>query len=203
MDIQDWDKRYRDRERPAEDLQAAPTPLLIEAVERLTRDSAALHVAGGTDRPRRALDLACGTGRNALWLAEQGWSVTAVDGSAAAIAMLRERAAARALNVDARVANLEKGEFAIERAAWDVVAILYYLQRDLFEPAKRGVAQGGLFIGIVHLGEAGEESAPHRLPPGELARYFAGWELIHYYEGASRDASHQRPVAEIIARNSS
>lgn len=200
MEIQDWDKRYRSRERATEDMQAAPTPLLIETVERLTRDS---HLAASANRPRRALDLACGAGRNALWLAEQGWSVTAVDGSAAAIAILRERAAARGLNVDARVADLAGDEFPMEPAAWDLVAILYYLQRNLFEAAKRGVAPGGLLIAIVHITEPGEEPTPHRLRPGELAKYFAGWEIVHYYEGASRDAAHQRPVAEIVARSCS
>jgi tellurite methyltransferase len=198
MEIQDWEKRYRSRERATEDLQAAPTPLLIETVERLARDS---RLAASADRPRHALDLACGAGRNALWLAKQGWRVTAVDGSAAAIAILRERAAARGLNVDARVADLAGDEFPIARAAWDLVAILYYLQRNLFEAAKRGVAPGGLLISIVHIAEPGEEPTPHRLRSGELETYFAGWEIVHYYEGGSRDAAHQRPVAEIVARN--
>jgi tellurite methyltransferase len=198
MEIQYWEKRYRSRERATEDLQAAPSPLLMETIERLTRDS---RLAASANRPRGALDLACGAGRNALYLAEQGWSVTAVDGSAAAIAILRERAAARGLNVDARVADLEREEFPIEPAAWDLVAILYYLQRNLFEDAKRGVAPGGLLIAIVHITEPGEEPTPHRLRPGELETYFAGWEIVHYYEGASRDVAHQRPVAEIVARN--
>ena len=196
MEIQDWDKRYRSRERATEDMQAAPTPLLIETVERLTRDS---RPAASANRPRHALDLACGAGRNALWLAEQGWNVTAVDGSAAAIAILRERAAARGLNVDARVADLERDEFPIARAAWDLVAILYYLQRNLFEAAKRGVAPGGLLIAIVHITESGEEPTPHRLRRGELETYFAGWEIVHYYEGRPRDAAHHRAVAEIVA----
>jgi tellurite methyltransferase len=198
MEIEDWDKRYGSGERATEDLQAAPAPLLIETVERLTRD---VPLAASPQAARRALDLACGAGRNALWLAEQGWRVTAVDGSAAALAILRERAAERGLDVDVRVADLKRGEFPIERAAWDLVAILYYLQPNLFEAAKRGVAPGGSLVAIVHITEPGEEPTPHRLRPGELERYFAGWEIVHYYEGASRDMAHQRPVAEIVARN--
>jgi tellurite methyltransferase len=200
MEIRDWDKRYRSRERATEDLQEAPTPLLVETVECLTRDS---NLRASAKKPRRALDLACGAGRNALWLAEQGWSVTAVDGSAAAIAILRERAAERGLNVEARVADLERDEFPIERGAWELVAIFYYLQTNLFEAAKRGVAPGGVLIAIVHITEPGEEPTPHRLRPSELKRYFVGWEIVHYYEGGPRDAAHQRPVAEIIARRGS
>lgn len=70
MEIRAWEKRYRSKERPAEHFEAAPAPLLIETAEKL--------------RPGRALDLACGTGRNALWLAELGWRVTAVDGASSA-----------------------------------------------------------------------------------------------------------------------
>src|SRR5258708_7745298 len=67
MEIHEWDKRYRLREHAASDLESPPTPLLIETAKILA--------------PGRALDLACGAGRNALWLAEHGWDVIAVDGS--------------------------------------------------------------------------------------------------------------------------
>src|SRR6266850_6468370 len=99
MEIRSWDERYSSGERAAEDIDAAPTPLLVEAAKRLT--------------PGKALDLACGAGRNALWLAEQGWSVTAVDGAPAAIEIVRKKASERGLTVDARVADLEKREYRI------------------------------------------------------------------------------------------
>ena len=186
MDIRDWDERYRLGMRPAEDLEAAPTPLLIETANRL--------------RPGRALDLACGTGRNALWLAEHGWSVTAVDGSPAAIEILRHRASACAVNMDARIANLEKGEYQIEPSTWDLIVICYYLQRDLFEPAKQGLAAGGLLLAIAHVAEPGEEPTYKRLRPGELESYFQGWDILRRYEGKPNDSAHGRPVAEIVAR---
>jgi hypothetical protein len=50
MEIRGWDKRYRSGERAAEDLEAAPTPLLVETAKQLA--------------PGKALDLACGAGRN-------------------------------------------------------------------------------------------------------------------------------------------
>src|SRR5215467_13383885 len=136
MEVRDWDKRYRLREHAASDLEAAPTPLLVETASAL--------------KPGKALDLASGAGRNALWLAEHGWNVTAVDGAQTAIEILRSRAQERGLKVNAVIADLEKGEFEIEPARWDLVALCYYLQRNLFEPAKRGVAPGGILISIVH-----------------------------------------------------
>jgi tellurite methyltransferase len=186
MEIRAWDQRYHSRERPAEDLDAPPTPLLIETAEKLD--------------PGKALDLACGAGRNALWLAEHGWSVTAVDGAASAICILRGRASERHLKIDAHVADLEKGQYKIAPAAWDLVVICYYLQRDLFAPAKRAVLPGGILIAIVHLTEPGEKPTAHRLRPGELKKYFRGWKILHHYEGRPGDATHKRPVAEIAAR---
>jgi len=186
MEINKWNKRYQSRERPAEDSDAAPTPLLVSTTSNLT--------------PGKALDLACGTGRNAIWLAEHGWDVTAVDGAAAANDLLQTRAAAKGLKIDTVIADLEKGEFTIEPSRWNLIAICYYLQRNLFEPAKRGVAPGGLLISIVHITEAGEEETAHRLYPGQLEKYFAGWEILHQYEGKANDAAHRRAVAEIVAR---
>ena len=186
MEIRSWDERYRSGERAAEDIEAAPTPLLVEMAKRLT--------------PGRALDLACGSGRNALWLAEQGWSVTAVDGSPAAIEILRSRASSRGVTVSRKVADLEKFEYQIEPASWNLIAICYYLQRDLFAPAKQGVVPGGILISIVHIMEPEEEPTAHRLRPGELERYFQGWEILHRREGRPNDTAHQRSVAEIVAR---
>jgi tellurite methyltransferase len=186
MEIRDWNERYRLRERPAEDLDAAPTPLLVETAAALA--------------PGKALDLACGAGRNALWLAEHGWEVTAVDGADAAIEILRTRASERGLRINAVVADLEKGEFEIVPSRWDLVAMCYYLQRNLFEPAKRGVAPGGILISIVHVNEPGEGDGPYRLRPGQLEQYFTGLEILHRYEGKANDSAHRRAVAEIVAR---
>jgi tellurite methyltransferase len=186
MELHHWNERYRLRDHPAEDLDAAPTPLLVESAAGLT--------------PGKALDLACGAGRNALLLAEHGWEVTAVDGTPAAIEILRTRATERALEINAIVADLEKGEFQIEPSRWDLIAMCYYLQRNLFEPAKRGLAPGGILISIVHVNEPGEPDSPHRLRPGELEQYFADWEILHRFEGKANDSAHRRAVAEIVAR---
>lgn len=186
MEINNWNKRYESRERPIEDLDATPTPLLVSTASPL--------------RPGKALDLACGAGRNALWLAEHGWNVTAVDGAAAAIGILRTRAAANKLEINTVVADLEKHEFQIEPERWNLIVICYYLQRNLFECAKRGVAPGGLLISIVHITEPGEQETAHRLPPGKLEKYFADWEILHRYEGKAADTAHRRAVAELVAR---
>jgi SAM-dependent methyltransferase len=189
MDIRGWNQRYLSKERCSEDFDAPPTPLLIET---------AGHLKAGM-----ALDLACGTGRNALWLAKHGWSVTAVDASSAAIQALRTRASQNSLTVDVQKADLERGEYVIEPSSWNLIAICYYLQRDLFEPAKRGTTPGGILLAILHITEPGEEPTHTRAGPSELRAYFDGWEILHYYEGKPNDTAHRRSVAEIVARRPS
>jgi tellurite methyltransferase len=184
--IHEWNKRYRLREHETSDFESPPTPLLVETAKELT--------------PGTALDLACGAGRNALWLAERGWQVTAVDGASVAIETLRARAVERSLPIAAHVADLEKAEFEIEPSRWDLIAICYYLQRNLFEPAKRGVKPGGILIAIVHIAQPGQEPTRHSLRPGELEGFFKGWEILHHHEGMPSDKPHRRAVAEIVAR---
>ena len=186
MEIHEWEQRYRSRERAREDFATQPVPLLADVAGKLP--------------PGRALDLACGTGRNALWLAERGWKVSAVDGAAAAIEILQGRAKERGLCIDARVADLEQGEYRIEPQAWDLICISYYLQRDLFEPAKRGLVPGGIMVVLVHIAEPGEQPTLHRLAPGELPAYFREMEILHHCEGQPHDPLHNRAVAEIVAR---
>jgi SAM-dependent methyltransferase len=149
-----------------------PTPLLVETARNL--------------KPGRALDLACGSGRNAIWLAGHGWKVTAVDRSAIAIP-----------GVETHVADLEKHEFTIAEESWDLIVVCYYLQRDLFEHIKHGLKPRGIALAIVHIFEPGHEQSRFSLNPGELATYFEGWEISHYHEGKSTD--HHRAVAELVA----
>jgi SAM-dependent methyltransferase len=177
MDLAAWELRYREQEKTS--VQSAP-PLLVETASSLP--------------PGRALDLACGTGRNALWLAQHGWNVTAVDGSPTAIEILRQRAAG--LPIETQIADLEDSTFTIEPASYDLIAICYYLERKLFEPAKRALAPGGILIAIALLAELGKDNS-FRVEPGELPRTFDGWEILHHREG--RDAW-QHNVAEIVAR---
>ncbi|PLW74405.1 class I SAM-dependent methyltransferase, partial [Streptomyces sp. DJ] len=76
MDSREWDERYASRELV---WGAEPNRWLVREVEDLA--------------PGRALDLAAGEGRNALWLADRGWRVTAVDFSRTALDRGRRLAA--------------------------------------------------------------------------------------------------------------
>jgi SAM-dependent methyltransferase len=147
--------------------------------------------------------LACGTGRHAIFLAENGWHVTAVDNSAVGIEMARERAAEKTLEIDFRVADLEAGEFNLEENAFDLICDFYYLQHELFAAMKKGVKTGGLVVATIHIYGAGEPEGEFLLREGELKEFFADFEILHYHETPATDADageHHRRTAEIVAR---
>jgi len=185
MGVETWDERYS----RGENAFLEPVPLLLEAAAMIP--------------PGHALDLACGLGRHALELARLGWRVTAADSSGVAIDRLRGTAAAESLPVDARLVDLEAGEFPIEEGAYDLIADFFYLQRDLFPRIAAGLRPGGLFVAVIHLAEPpGAPPARNpafRLQPGELRSCFPDWELLVYTETAS-NPSHRRPAVAMIAR---
>ena len=195
-----WDERYGRGDYASEE----PNLLLARAVDEFAPSP---PVEG---HPPRALDIACGAGRHALLLAARGFRVTAVDASRAGVELMLERARARALSIDARVADLEAGEFAIEPDAYELVCDFYYLQRDLFARVRAAVVRGGLFVAAVHTVDEDQNVQPmspdYLLLPGELREEFRGWELLHYHETQGHDldaGQHTRRSAEIIARRPS
>jgi SAM-dependent methyltransferase len=182
MQIAEWDERYRTGKRGTEQ---SPAPLIARFIPGL--------------KPGRALDLACGTGRHSLLLAKLGWDVTAVDGSAEALAVLRQHANGAGVAVKTVLADLQRSDFVIDIEAFDLILVCYYLQRSLFPAIFAGTRRGGMVIAIVHIPEGDQLPNETRAAPGELRSLFAGWQILHDYEGPPNDPAHQRFVAEIVA----
>jgi SAM-dependent methyltransferase len=188
--MSDWDRRYRIGDHSG----TTPDRLLVEALEAL--------------QPGRALDLACGAGRHAVFLAERGWDVTAVDASTVAVEITRRRTQERGLHIDARVADLERNEFVIEPATFDLICDFYYLQRNLFPRIRAGIKSSGAFVAAIHLTSENPSEDKGRNPsfllkPDELLGEFEGWEVVHYSETHRRHedaAGSLRRLAEVIAK---
>lgn len=135
MEREDWDLKYAGDELL---WRAEPNRFLVEATSDL--------------RPGSVLDVACGEGRNAIWLAERGWRATGVDFSAVALAKARRLAAARDVDVDWVEADVRTwspdGQF-------DLV-ILFYLQlgssdrRSVQRAFADAVAPGGHLLVVGH-----------------------------------------------------
>jgi SAM-dependent methyltransferase len=143
--------------------------------------------AGGS-----ALDLACGEGQTAVWLAQRGYSVLGVDLSAVGLAKARARAAAADLDVELLQADLDDWDPGDRQ--WDVVLCIHFLSRDLIPRIRRAVRPGGLLVAEV-LAEGGGHSPRFVAAPNELLRWFVDWRVLRYEETPS-----DRPVAAIAAR---
>jgi SAM-dependent methyltransferase len=103
--------------------------------------------------PGQALDLATGDGRNAIWLAAQGWQVTAVDFSGVALA--RARASAAAAGVDVVWVQADLLEWVPAAASFDLVAVVYLHlpvaeRRAVYARAAAAVAPGGRLVVVGH-----------------------------------------------------
>jgi len=103
--------------------------------------------------PGRALDLACGSGRNAVWLAQQGWSVVGADFSVVALEQARGLADERGVDVEWVDADLR--EWEPPRRAFDLVVVLYlHLPGEELRPVVRraaeAVSSGGTMLVVGH-----------------------------------------------------
>lgn len=136
MDASAWDRRYAGQRSLWGD---RPNEFLVEGVVGLV--------------PATALDIACGEGRNALWLARHGWSVRGVDFSPVAIARAVDTAEAETLDAAFEVRDL--GRWIPPEAAFDLVTVVYLqLPADEMGPvvarAARAVKPGGRLIVVGH-----------------------------------------------------
>jgi SAM-dependent methyltransferase len=186
-----WDRRYAESGDSAP--ARAPSEWLAE-----NEDLLRAHAGPG----RRALDVAAGSGRNALYLAELGFEVEAVDISEVGLARLRAAADERGLPVHTRVADLESD--GLGPGAYELVVNLNYLQRDLFDPLRAALAPGGLLLfetfGPAHLAELGKRVSPEFvLGPGELRDAFAALRIVRYAEGVAERSGRPRGVASLAA----
>jgi tellurite methyltransferase len=162
-----------------------------------------------------ALDLACGRGRNALFLAERGRHVTAVDWSGAALDVLEERAKAlkipvrRIQRIDETKAPSRAGidllqtdleTVALPANRYSVILCVRYLQRSLFPQICRALRPGGMLLFETYTKaqldfSGGPRDPAHLLNPGELRRAFPELETVFY-----RELRAEQGIASLAAR---
>ncbi len=136
--------------------------------------------------PRSMLDLGCGQGRNAIWLAQQGHTVTGVDVSDVATAQAAEIASS--LGVEVRFVAADLAEWEPEAGAFDLVLLAYMqapepMRKAIHSKADRALAPGGKVFVVAHHREnlehgAGGPPMPEVLfDEAQLAADFAGYEV--------------------------
>jgi len=170
MDQRAWDDRYREREwlRTVD-----ANRFVVQEVTGLT--------------PGRALDLAAGEGRNAVWLAKQGWAVTAVDFSAVALERASERATHEGVAIETVEADLRM--YTPEAGSYDLVLLAYLhlpapLLNALLGRAMEALADGGTIVIVGHdvtnieHGYGGPQSSEVLYTPESLVADLDGLEVV-------------------------
>ena len=170
-DREKWDRRYADGTYRS---RTYPSPFLVERLAELPKG--------------RALDLACGAGRNALCLAEAGYEVEAVDISGVAIERARDAARDRGLDVDWRVEDLD--DFTPPPGRFDLITVIRYPNREMMERLPEALAEGGMLLVEHHI----LTSAPVGGPASRAFR-LAPNELIDLYHHRLRVLFHEERIA--------
>ena len=148
----------------------------------------------------RALDVAAGEGRNAVFLARHGLEVEAVDISEVGLEKAQRLAEAAGVTIRTIVADLE--DYSIPKQRYDVVVVINYLERDLIDDLKSALRPGGLVIyetytvAQLDIPEAHHLRREYLLELGELQAMFEDFEILEYTE----TADDHKAVASLIAR---
>jgi len=182
-----WDQQHADSPRTEQ-----PSSFLREIIE-----------SNSWEIPRgRALDIACGKGRSALFLAEQGFVVVAIDISPVALQEGRRRAQEKLLTIAWQQADLE--QIRLPENSFDLVINFNYLQRSLIPQLKAALKSGGHVIFETYLIDQqaiGHPKNPdYLLAHNELLDHFRELRVLHYREGKFRDGDEPSFRAGILAR---
>lgn len=149
----------------------------------------------------KALDVAMGEGRNAVFLAKNGFEVDGCDISETAIKKALELAREMRVDIHAFAADLEI--YRLPENTYDVISCFYYLQRDLFAQMKNALKPGGMIIYETYTTENlergfdGPKNKDYLLQPNELLHAFKDLKIIYYREMV---VDGKKAVASLIAR---
>jgi tellurite methyltransferase len=151
-----------------------------------------------------ALDIACGKGRNAIYIAQRGFTVTALDISAVALAEGRRRAQRQALLIDWHLCDLEASALAPAAGDFDLIVNFNYLQRALIRPMQQAVKPGGHVIFETYLIDQAALGHPknpdYLLQRNELLDCFRDFRVLCYREGKFADGEAAAFRAGIFAQ---
>jgi 2-polyprenyl-3-methyl-5-hydroxy-6-metoxy-1,4-benzoquinol methylase len=181
-DRERWNERYRAGDGPS----SAPSPFVLGLDALLPRRGRALDVAGGE-------------GRHALWLARRGLDATLADVSD--VAVERAAAAARAEGLPLRTLLVDLTSSPLPAGPWDVILCTYFLHRPLYAAFAAALAPGGL-LAAAHATRSNLErharpGPDHLLEDGELPGLVRGLELLRSEEGWLESGRHE---ARVVAR---
>jgi SAM-dependent methyltransferase len=175
-----------------------PSEFLVRSLEHIRSTDPAFLAS---KRRPRAIDVACGSGRDAVYLALEGFDVQAVDVLPDAIDRAADLARRSGVTVGTFVRDLRRHP-PLPGGPYDLVAVFRYLQRPLLPVLRDAVAAGGYIVyQTFHERNAGTGRRPtspdHLLKTGELRQAFGDFEVLIEGDGVERDG---RFYSELLAR---
>jgi tellurite methyltransferase len=186
-----WNKRFKIKDFA---LGREPNPFLKRHIRSLPKG--------------KALDVAAGEGRNAVFLARHGFDVDAIDISEKGLKKARLLARETGVKIHALLFDLDT--YSFEREKYDLIADFYFLKRNLIPRMKKSLKKGGMIIFETYilehrildtLGTSGPMQAKYFLKPNELLRFFRDFRILFYREGIFKEGGRRRrkAVASLIA----
>lgn len=182
-----WDRKYRGR---AFAYGREPNPFLKKY--------------GRFPERGRALDLACGEGGNAVFLAKQGWEVDAVDISP--VGLRKAGRLAKEAGAEISLIRADLDSHPIGKEKYDLIAVFYFWDRQLIPRIKRGLKKGGRVIFETYTLETllrgldGPQEAKYLLKANELLDRFRDFRVLFYREGIFREEGKEKAIASLIAQ---
>jgi len=182
-----WDKRFSvDRYLYGTE----PVEFLRENIHRLPKG--------------KALCLAAGEGRNAVWLAAQGYDATAMDASPKGLEKALALAGERGVTINTEVGDLQHG-YDIGDAEYDLITDFYYHDTAMFPAVMRALKPGGMFvlqnfsIAQLETNRFGPKNPDYLAKPNELLGHFEGYRILHYEDTIVEldEGMHQGPGAVV------
>ncbi len=133
----------------------------------------------------RALDIACGTGENAIFLARKGFCVDAFDISHVAVNIARRESKKKNAIVNFKVCEAKKFPYGLDK--YDLILNFYFLERDILKKIQRALRKGGFLIfetyNFKYLNINPSFSSDYTLKEGELLELL-NLEIVHYDESS-------------------
>jgi SAM-dependent methyltransferase len=151
----------------------------------------------------KALDIATGEGRNAVFLAQHGFDVDAIDISKMGLKKAQELAEEIGVKIHTFYADLDT--YKIKEGHYDLIANFYFLKRSLIPKIKKGLKKGGRVIFETYtlehrnLGPGGPKQSKYFLKPNELLKLFRGFRILRYREGIFKEGGKRKAIASLIA----
>jgi tellurite methyltransferase len=151
----------------------------------------------------KALDIASGEGRNAVFLAQHGFEVDAVDISEKGLKKARKLAREKGVKINTFLIDLD--QYQIKKERYNLIANFYFLRRRLILRIKKGLKKGGKVIFETYLlehrtlGTGGPKQAKYFLKPNELLGLFKDFRILFYREGIFKEGGRKKAVASLIA----